>query len=122
MSDKRQVQRKRGVFDFDTLTVKFGGELSKPENVFTAQAVKVPKFKYTTMEQADAGGGCYYGYKEEVEHTEDNAYIIIRDGSVIGWMIPYHWGIKSELFSLDEKHTRSQIRKFAKQYQNQTHD
>jgi hypothetical protein len=101
-----------GLFDFDTLTVRFGGTHSKPENVFTAQAIKVPDFKYITMEQADAGGGCYYSYKEPVEHTQRNAYIIIKDNEVIGWMDPYK-GMKSELLAITGHARMLAIKNFA---------
>jgi hypothetical protein len=95
---------KVGKFDYDTLTVKFGGELSKPENIFTAQAIKVPIFKYSYREREDAGGGAYYNNWVTITKEVDNAYIILRDNNIIGWMIPYAacHNIKSELRSLDE--------------------
>lgn len=118
MSNNGVATRKKGVFDFETNTVKFGGEKSKSENIFICNAIKVPEFKYTTMEQADAGGGCYYGYKEQVEHTENNAYLILRDGKIIGWMRPYHWKIKSDLFLIDEKFTPHPIKNYAHKIEN----
>ncbi len=109
---------KRGYFDYDTLTIAFGGELSKPHNKFTAQAIKVPAFKYTYREREDAGGGCYYNNWETVTKIMDNVYIILRDGVVIGWMMPEHprHNIKSELRSLDEKHTFKAVKAFAETF------
>jgi hypothetical protein len=113
---------KQGYFDYDTLTVKFGGALSTPKNIFTAQAVKVPAFKYTYREREDAGGGAYYNRWETITKTVDNAYIILREGKVIGWMIPYAacHNMKSELRSLDEKCTFKEIISFANKF-NQPH-
>jgi hypothetical protein len=95
---------KQGYFDYDTLTVKFGGALSTPQNIFTAQAVKVPDFNYTYKEREDAGGGAYYNNWVTITKTVNNAYIILKEDKVIGWMIPYAacHKIKSELRSLDE--------------------
>lgn len=108
-------QIKRGYFNYDTLTIEFGHEKSKPENRFTAHAIQVPPFKYTYKEREDAGGGCYYNNWETVTKTIDNVYIILRDNHVIGWMMPYAacHNIKSELRSLEEKCTWKQVKKFA---------
>lgn len=106
----------KGFFNFDDLTVKLGSELSKKNPLIIAKAIKVPDFTYKTMEQADAGGGCHYGYKEEVTRTERNAYIIIHNNDVIGWMSPDR-DIKSDLYPLDWKHTMQPIREFAKTLQ-----
>lgn len=105
----------KGFFDYDTLTVKLGSELSTKNPVRIAKAIKVPDFKYTVKEKADAGGGYYYGYSEENEYMERNAYIIVYNNEVIGWMNPYAacHKIKSDLYPLDWKHTRKQIRDFA---------
>lgn len=103
----------KGFFNYEDLTVKLGSELSKKNPLTIAKAMKVPDFTYTSMEQADAGGGCHYGYKEEVTRTERNAYIIVKDNKVLGWMNPYR-DMKSDLYPLDWKHTRKQIRDFAK--------
>lgn len=101
---KKQSIVKKGWFDHVTLTVKFGGEKYTPENIFTAQAVKVPTFTFTYREREDAGGGAYYNRWETITKDVDNAYIILRDGKVIGWMMPYSpvHNIKSELRPLDE--------------------
>lgn len=108
----------RGYFNYDTLTIAFGHEKSKPENRFIANAVKVPKFNHSYREREDAGGGCYYNSWETVTKEVDNAYIILRDGVVIGWMIPYAacHNIKSELRSLDEKHTFTAVKHFAQTF------
>lgn len=108
-------QTQRGYFDHDTLTVTLGSELSKKNPLTIAKAIKVPDFKYTVKERADAGGGCYYGYSEVNEYTEKNAYIIVKDDKVLGWMNPYAacHKIKSDLYPLDWKYTRKQIRDFA---------
>lgn len=103
MRPKRPIVKK-GWFDHNTLTVKFGGENSTPENIFTAQAVKVPEFKYTYREREDAGGGAYYNNWVTITETVSNAYIILREGKVIGWMMPYSpcHNIKSELREFDK--------------------
>lgn len=105
----------RGYFNHDDLTVSFGHEKSKPGNRFIAQAVKVPTFTHTYKEREDAGGGCYYNSYVTVTEEVDNAYIILREGAVIGWMIPYppcdH--IRSDLRLLEEKHTFKAVKEFA---------
>jgi hypothetical protein len=82
-------QNKTGFFDYDSMTVKFGGKNSKPENIFDCTAIKVPDYTYTVMEQEDAGGGCYYQTKVPVEYKETNTYVIIKGGVCIGQMFPY---------------------------------
>jgi hypothetical protein len=109
-----KVYFRKGAFDFDALIVKFGGDKSKPENIFTATAIKVPDFTYTVMEKEDAGGGWYYENKVAVEYRVNNAYIIMRNNEIIGWMRPYEWETKSDLFLLDWKLTNQQIKDFAK--------
>jgi len=107
---------KQGLFNLETLEVTFGGPLSVDKNRFVAKAIKVPDFTYTTKETADAGGGWHYGYKEDVTRTETNAYIIVRDNEVIGWMTPdhYYWrNNKTDLYPLDWKGTRKPIKDFA---------
>lgn len=106
----------KGFFNYDNLTVKLGSELSKKNPLTIAKAIKVPDFKYTVKEKADAGGGWYYGYSEYNEYTEKNAYIIIKDDKILGWMNPYAacHKIKSDLYPLDWKYTREPIRDFAK--------
>lgn len=79
----------KGFIDFNTMRVKFGGELSKPHNNLTAEAIKIPPFEYQVTERADAGGGCYYNYSETVTRTEDNMYAIVKDGLCIGVMVAY---------------------------------
>lgn len=111
----KQLVFKKGLFDHETLTVKFGGEHSKPENIFTATAIKVPDFKYKRYETADAGGGWSYCYKEWNEYTQTNAYLILKEGEVIGWMNPYApcHNIKSDLYPLDWKYTDQPIKDFS---------
>jgi hypothetical protein len=108
-------QIQRGYFDHNTLTVAFGHEKSKPENRFVAKAVKVPAFNHTYREREDAGGGAYYNNWETVTKVVNDVYIILRDGMVIGWMIPYAacHHIKSELRSMDDKHTFNAVKRFA---------
>jgi hypothetical protein len=108
-------QIQRGLFDYNTLTVSFGHEKSKPENRFIAQAVKVPAFNHTYREREDAGGGCYYNNWETITKEIDNAYVILRDGVAIGWMMPYApcHNIKSDLRLLEDKHTFKAIKDFA---------
>ena len=95
-------QIQRGYFDWETLTVSFGHEKSKPENRFIAYAIKVPKFEYTYKEREDAGGGCYYNSWVTVTKEIDDAFLILRDGVVIGQMLPYApcHNIKSDLLLL----------------------
>jgi len=104
---------RKGALNAETLTVQFGGEHSKPENIFTAKAVKVPDFKYTVMEQEDAGGGCYYNGKIPVEYTEKNAYLVVRGNEIIGWMRQDMTDFKKDLYPLDWKHTWQAVRDFA---------
>jgi hypothetical protein len=103
----------KGFFNYENLTVTLGSELSTKNPLKIATAIKVPDFTYTSMETADAGGGWSYGYKEEVTRTERNAFIIIYNNEVIGWMCPYRGNIKSDLYPIDWKHTRKPIRDFA---------
>ena len=105
----------KGWFDYDSFTVKLGSELSTKNPLRVVKAIKVPDFTYASMETADAGGGCHFGYKEEVTRTECNAYIIVDGNKVIGWMNPYK-GIKSDLYPLDWKYTRKPIKDFAAAY------
>lgn len=106
---------KEGWFDHDTLTVRFGGDLSKPHNKFTAQAVKVPTFKWVYKEREDAGGGAYYNNWVTVEKVADSVYIILKEDEPIGWMIPAQRGhnVKSPLRSLEEKCTWKEVIEFA---------
>lgn len=93
---------KKGVFDYETLTVKFGGESSKPEFRFIASSIRVPTYTYHTREREDAGGGWYGSKCETVERKADHVYLIIKDGICIGVMYhPYHFNIKSSLCPLD---------------------
>lgn len=115
---------KQGLFNRDTMMVKFGGERSVDKNRFTALAIKVPDFNYTVTERADAGGGWYYNHTETVTRTENNAYIIIRDNIVIGWMTPscgYWHNLKTDLYPMDWHGTRYQIKEFAEKYLRQVH-
>lgn len=94
---------KQGLFDWATMTVKFGGELSKPHNIFTAIAIKIPDYKYKVKERESLGNG-WYGSPEINEYEEKNLYVIIRDGICIGQMRPYtQTGIKSSLEPCNEQ-------------------
>jgi hypothetical protein len=110
MMEKRQY--KQGLFDKDTLTVKFGGEHSKPEFIFTAQAILVPVYKQSFYERTDEGGG-WYGAKEWVEHEFANDYLITFNGVCIGIMYnPYvTHRIKTSLLPIDKK-TRKAVVNF----------
>lgn len=112
-------QIQRGLFDYNTLTVSFGHEKSKPHNRFVAKAVRVPSFKYTYKEREDAGGGCYYNNWETITKEIDNVYIILRNSIIIGWMMPYSpvHNMKSDLRSLEEKCTWKAVKDFAKTLQ-----
>lgn len=113
MAKKPKGQYKKGYFDYDTLTVKFGTDYDKPEFKFTAQAIHVPPYKYQVYEREDAGGG-WYGAKTWVEYEAKYVYIIVKDGLCIGFMShPYHDGIKSELLPINDK-TDKQIVTFFK--------
>lgn len=89
---------KSGLFNHETLTVSFGGPLSKPHNVFTANAIKCPDYSYFVNERECLGGG-WYGGMGRVEKEEKNEYLIHRDGVFIGMMYPYpaNHRIKSRL-------------------------
>lgn len=94
---------KQGLFDWQTMTVKFGGALSKPHNIFTATAIKIPDYKYKVKERESLGNG-WYGSMEINEYEETNLYVIIKDGVCIGQMRPYHQeGIKSSLELCNEQ-------------------
>lgn len=112
----KSKQYPRGLFIWETLTVQFGGDLSKPENKFTAKAVKVPDFKHTVMERADAGGGSYYSYKEPVEYRIDNAFIILKGSEILGWMRVYKDIKKPFLLPID-KRTPEPVINFSKTIQ-----
>lgn len=106
MEDKGQI--KKGLFDKNTLNVKFGGEYSKPEFIFTAKAILVPEYKFSYYEREDAGGG-WYGPKMWVEHSFANDYLIVYNNVCIGIMFnPYTQDIKTPLFPFDKK-TRKPI-------------
>lgn len=91
---------KQGLFDCETMTVTFGGELSKPENRFVANAIKVPDYKYKKQERESLGNG-WYGSMEVNEYTEDNEYLIFKEnGEFMGAMSPYRG---------DMKHCKSQL-------------
>lgn len=103
---------KKGVFNYDTLQVQFGGSLSNPAFVFAATAIKVPTWEYHTWEREDAGGGWSGAGRERVDHKADRVFIIVRDGVVIGVMYdPYYHGIRTELRPIDEKSPK-QVRDF----------
>lgn len=89
----------------DLLTVNFGGPMSKDKNIFTAKAIKVPDYKYTIRERESLGNGWYGQGFEERTVTEDNLYVIIKDGECIGQMNPYDYrsNIKSELRPCNEQ-------------------
>lgn len=108
---KSKLPPMTGMFNYDTLTV----ELYKNK---IAQAVKVPTFKYTVMENEDAGGGAYYATKVAVEYTANNLYLIILGDEILGWMEPYAatHNIKSAIWPLEPKKTRKEILDFAEQY------
>lgn len=103
MSKQRlQFLHKKGVFNYETLTVDFGGVMSKPEFAFTAKAIHVPPYKYTVREREDAGGG-WYGAMETVTKTADRVYLIVKGETCIGVMYhPYHFGIKTNLLPVED--------------------
>lgn len=107
--------KRQGLFDHETLKVEFGHTLSKPENRFFAEAIKVPDYNYTVRERSDEGGGCY-GSMELNEYTEKNEYMIVRDGVLIGLMKPYHkmHNIKSDLW--EYRHINPRIVKLCKEH------
>lgn len=95
---------KRGLFNYDTLEVQFGGPMTNPAFVFTATAIKVPTWDYHTWEREDAGGGWYGSGRERVDRKADRVFIIVRGNVVIGVMYsPYYHGIRTELRPIDEK-------------------
>ena len=100
---KKVKFRKAGYFDHESLTVKFGGPLSKPDNIFVAKAIKVPKYSLTSYERECLGNGWYGSNKEKVVREYDNTYLIYKDGQLIGYMRPYHGSLnlKSDLIPID---------------------
>jgi len=85
-------------FNHEDLTVCFGGELSKPQSIFKATALKIPTYSYTKREKEALKGGWYSDTKVINTYTESNHYIIIKDGECIGQMKPYSQkNIKSDL-------------------------
>lgn len=112
---------KKGLFNPETLTVKFGGPLSKPESVFEAKAVKVPDYKILVRERESLGGG-WYGAMETIEKIVTDSYLILREGKIIGCMIsPYHpkHNIKTDLLPMDYGGVHAPIKIFAEKYTNQ---
>lgn len=96
---------KQGLFNHDDLTVKFGGALSKPENIFVAKAVKVPDYTITVREQESEPGGWYIkGSYITRTVVKDRIYLIFRDNKCIGYMQAYHKGVcnncKSDLYPI----------------------
>lgn len=77
---------KHGKFNLETLTVQFGGPLSKPHNIFTAKAIKVPKYSYTKSTRECLGGGWYGSGRDITNHIVDNEYAIFKDDVFIGTM------------------------------------
>ena len=75
---------KSGKLNIETLTMSFGGELSKPHNKFIAKAIKVPKYSYTTKERECLGGGWYGSGYDIINHVVDNEYAIFKDDIFIG--------------------------------------
>lgn len=105
-----------GLFDYEALTVKFGGEKSKPEFIFIAQAIKIPDFEYKVYEREDAGNG-WYGAKDWFTYTEKYAYLIVRDGIPIGFMRhPYNGNIKTPLIPIGGKYITPEMNQFLANY------
>lgn len=110
------MPKKKGSFNHSDLTVKFGGEFSKPENIFTANAIKVPKYTIVSTERESLGNG-WYGGRVKVEREYDRSYIIVHENTIIGWMIPYPQDIKT--FLHDIKSAPYEVQKFAREYAKQ---
>lgn len=103
----KHIALKQGLFDKETMTVRFGGPLSKSEFLFTAKAIHCPKYSEKRLEREDAGGG-WYGEKVLVTKVYDRNYLIVRDGVCIGVMYnPYIIGIKSKLHPINDKTPKS---------------
>lgn len=77
---------KSGKFNLETLTVEFGGPLSKPHNIFTAKAIKIPKYSYTKRQRESLGNGWYGSGYDTITYVVDNEYAIFRDNVFIGTM------------------------------------
>lgn len=107
---KRLSTNKQGKFHFDTLIVEFGGAMSKPENIFTALAIKVPPYSVTYYERESLGNGWYLSSKEKVTKVIDGEYLIIKDTKCIGYMYPSIHDHKSTLLTLD--YARPEVIKF----------
>lgn len=111
----KQLPPRQGLFDHDTLTVKFGGPKTPEDKKFVATAIKVPPYTYSYKERESLGGG-WYGATQTVTDIEDNEYIIIKDGFCIGTMNPYskaHKDIKSVLMPIS-KRTHNKVMEFIK--------
>ena len=95
---------KQGYFNHETLEVSFGGELSKPHNIFTAKAIKIPSFSFINKHKECLGNGWYSTKTITETIIVNNLYLIIKENKVIGTMSPYHQvnKVKSYLNPINE--------------------
>lgn len=76
-----------GTVNIETMTMDFGGVLSKPHNIFTASLIKIPPYEVTTLENESLGGGWYDCKPVAVTRVKDASFLVIRDGVCIGMVI-----------------------------------
>ncbi len=75
---------KQGTVDLNSLTMRFGGALSKPHNIFTATLHKAPTYELVTHEYECYGGGWRSQSKFPVKTIIDNKYFVFKDSECIG--------------------------------------
>lgn len=85
----------------ETNTAKFGGPLSKPENIFIAETHRVSP--YIIQVEKNHGSG---GWIEEVRtelNVVDDTYIIVKNKEIVGVSFGPHYPYKkSKVYSLSE--------------------
>ena len=100
--NKKLYLTKSGIVDLDTLTIKFGGAFSKPENIFTANLIKIPDYTFSYKERESLGGG-WYGGMETVTSHEKYLYAVVHNNIFRGFVRAYGDDSKQNVFLLDKK-------------------
>lgn len=100
MAKYKDPRLKQGVFDKQNMLIHIGGVLSKPENIYDLQVVKMPDFTISYKERESLGNGWYGSTMETITKTIDNCYIVIKDNKPFGYFIYYPSDHKQQILAM----------------------
>lgn len=97
------MKQKHGFVNLEKMEIRIDFNINT-----NCKLVKIPPFNYSYTERESLGNGWYRSSKETINATQENAYLVLHDEVIIGFVV----ATKNERDYLQGKNSNKFIKKY----------